>query len=229
MAETAKKALVIIFVIIAAALIAVLVFDMPAPSHGANEAHAKESLAESAGSLEIKALGNPDAPVVMQEFSSFTCGHCGIFHKTTFKKLEQEFIDTGKLYYIYNDFPLNKPALDGALLSRCMADSRFWSFLNLLFSTQRDWLFGEKDYLRKLKQNAKLAGLTETEIDNCLADKEKQEAIAGNMEDAIARYDIDATPTFIIGENGEKLIGNQPYEAFKTAIEKKLKEKEEMK
>lgn len=69
-----------------------------------------------------KELGDENAPVVIEEYASLSCNHCASFHKDTFPKLKEEYIDTGKVYFIYNDFPLNASALDGAMVARCMPE-----------------------------------------------------------------------------------------------------------
>jgi len=195
----------------------------------AKPAYAKEEATEkvqTAISLETKTMGNPEAPVTLYEYSSLTCGHCANFHVNTLKELKSEYIDTGKLYYVYNDFPLNKPALDASLLSHCMPEERFWSFLDFLFAQQKEWAFDSKDYLKSLKQNSKLAGLSDEQTEACLNDKVKSEAIIERMQKAAEKYEIDATPTFVLKAGGreEKLVGNLPASAFKETMEKLLKQ-----
>ncbi len=169
------------------------------------------------GELEIKALGDPDAPVTVKEFSSLTCGHCGQFHKDTFDKLKEEFIDTGKLYYVYQEFPLNRAAIDGALVARCFEGNRFWNFTELLYQQQKSWLDG--DHVKALKQNAKLAGLGEDKVEECLADEDMANKLAENMQGASSKYGVNSTPTFIFNDGEKKLVGNQPIKSFRDVIE----------
>lgn len=174
--------------------------------------------------IEIKAMGSEDSPVTLYEFSSLTCGHCGNFHKTTLRELKKDFIDEGKLYYVYNDFPLNKPALDASLISRCMPEDRFWGFLDLLFTQQKQWAFSGGDYLKSLKQNARLAGMSGAEVDSCIDDESATQALAANMQKFAEKYEIDSTPTFVLkkGDAEEKLVGNQPVEVFREKINRLL-------
>ncbi len=216
-----KKIIVGFVVLVAVTAIAVLLKiqdESPRPAF-ANEEQQK---------IDPKTLGTPEAPVVLKEFSSLTCGHCSVFHEKTFKEIKDKYIDTGKVYYIYTDFPLNKPALDASLVSHCMTDERFWSFLDFLFSQQKEWAFKSKDHVKALEQNAKLAGLSEEEIKSCLGNDGKAKSLIGRMQKASKKYDINATPAFVIEAHGkqEKIIGNRPFQAFETIFEKFLKQAE---
>ncbi len=201
-----------------ALLTTILAVNLAFPEKTVAVAHAEEMAFES------KSMGDPSAQIVLREYSSLTCGHCAAFHKGTLQELKTRYIDTGKLYYVYTEFPLNKPALDAALIARCMPDTRFWSFTDLLFSQQHEWAFNSKDYLLSLKQNAKLAGMSESQVDSCLKEEKTKDAMIRNMQEAAEKYQIDATPTFILEAGGkqEKLIGNQSVQSFMKTIEKHL-------
>jgi thioredoxin-related protein len=192
--------------------------NIAAPEMEAVQRDAPWPLEPAAEGLARKTLGDPRAPVIVEEFSSLTCGHCGSFHKNTFGEFKSAFIDTGMVYYVYNEFPLNKPALDGAMLARCMPEERFWTFTALLYETQDQWIFGAKDYLASLKQNAKLAGLSEDEVESCLADEEMAESLAAAMQSLAAKYSVQATPTFVFNKGATQLSGNQPITVFRETI-----------
>lgn len=190
----------------------------PVETPSANESMDSAEPLPNTDILPVMALGDPNAPVVIEEFSSLTCGHCGNFHTHTLGDLKSEFIDAGLVYYVYHEFPLNGPALDGALLARCMPGDRFWTFTDLLFSTMENWAFSgnHRDHLR---QNAKLAGLSDSRINDCLNDEALAEALAKRVEHFAKKYGIQATPTFVINHGEAKLVGNQPVAAFRAAIE----------
>lgn len=163
--------------------------------------------------MAVRKLGSDDAPVKVVEYASLTCGHCGEFHKTDFPKIKADYIDTGKVQFIFKEFPLNKPAADASKLLRCMPEDRFVSFMTLLFEEQNKWAY-QQDYLPILKQNAKLAGLSDKQADDCLNNKDLENRIVGDMKAASEAYKIQSTPTFIIN-NGEKtIVGHQPIAFF---------------
>lgn len=166
-------------------------------------------------------LGNPDAPLKIEEFSSLTCSHCGDFHRTTFKKLKEEYIDTGKAYVVFSDFPLNAPAIFASMAARCVADDeRYFSFIQLLFETQEDWSY-KPTYMTNLKQNAMLAGLSEDAFTKCMENTDLQMTLLQARQDAAKKYGLQATPSFVL--NGEKVLsGAQPYEKFKEAFDAEL-------
>lgn len=176
-----------------------------------NDADLKAMLAE-------RALGAPDAPVVILEHSSLSCSHCAHFHTELLPKLKAEYIDTGKVRLILNDFPLNRPALEAAILARCLPADQYFPFVDLTFSTQKAW--SENPAL--LQQNARLAGLTDEKIKACLESKPLAEGIAARMQEAQQKWKIDSTPTFVFNDGASTLMGSLPYEDFKAEVEKYL-------
>lgn len=163
------------------------------------------------------ALGNPDAPVKVKEYASLSCSHCAEFHKNTFPQVKKELIDTGKVYFEFVHFPLNAPAMDGALVALCMPEARYHQFLSFLFENQAQWAF-DANYRNTLKQNAKLLGASEEKLDACLADEEKKQEIAKNMQDASAKHNIQSTPSFVINDK-VTFSGALPFDEFKKRVE----------
>ena len=121
-----------------------------APAAGEEESPLKAMLAD-------RSLGNPDAPVQVHEFASLTCTHCADFSKQTFEAFKVAYIDTGKVFFTYHDFPLNAPALEATMIARCLPETRYFQFVSFLFQTQDKWAFSE-DYKKSLNQNVKLLG-----------------------------------------------------------------------
>ncbi len=167
--------------------------------------------------LGERTLGNPLAPIRIEEFSSLTCPHCSHFHKETFAVLKEKYIDTGKVFFIFTDFPLNAPALDATMIARCMPPERFFTFVAFLYETQEQWAFAP-DYQQALRQNAKLAGMDDARYDSCLADTKLKEGLVARMQDKSSKYSVSSTPSFLI--NGKTIItGALPIAAFDQAIE----------
>ena len=163
--------------------------------------------------IGIRAIGNPDAPVKMVEYASLTCSHCASFHLNTLPDLKKRYVAQGDLYIQFEEFPLNAPALDAALLARCMPGERYFSFVDLLFKTQESWS-ARPDYRVALIQNAKLAGLSEDRANECLESEEMRSGIASRIQEVSQKYEIRSTPTFIVNDGAEVISGAQPLYEF---------------
>lgn len=168
--------------------------------------------------LGVRAVGDPDAPVRIDEFASLTCSHCGDFHTQTYDALKEKYIDTGKVYFVFNDFPLNKPALDASIVARCLPEERYESFVNLLFKTQRQW--ATQGYEKALLQNAKLAGLSEDKFHACMDSEELEKGLEQNIQKSRETYDIQSTPTFVFNNGAETIRGASSLKAFDQVINK---------
>ena len=122
--------------------------------------------------LENKSIGKKEAPIKMIEFASLTCGHCAKFHNEVFPLIKENYIDTGKIYFTYNDFPLDKYALKASVIARCSGNQKFFSFLKVLYSKQKDWT-RTQDPFKSLLKIAKLGGLKNDEIKVCVGNKSR--------------------------------------------------------
>lgn len=175
---------------------------------------------EKSSPFTERALGSPDAPVTIQEFASLTCSHCAHFHEKTFGALKEKYIDTGKVRFIYIDFPLNAPALDAAMIARCLPEAQYFTFIKFLFENQKEWAFS-RTHRDNLRQNAKLLGMSDSAFDSCLADDKLKAELADRMQKNSEKYEIKATPSFVINEK-EVVSGFQTIESFDKALEKIL-------
>lgn len=158
-----------------------------------------------------RSMGAADAPVTMIEYASLTCPHCASFHNETLPKLKQAYIDTGKVRFVYRDFPIDGLALRAAMLARCVEPERYFGLLEVLFSGQEGWSRA-KDPIAALRRIGRLAGLGPEKSDACMADKEIGDDILGARLKASQRHDVNSTPTFIIGDR--KISGARSYEEF---------------
>mgnify|MGYP001419500547 FL=1 len=166
--------------------------------------------------LKEKRIGLESANIEIIEFASLTCGHCAKFHNEVFPKIKKEFIDTGKVSFIYNDVPLDKFALKASVIARCSGEKKFFSFLKVLYSKQKDWTRTE-DPFRSLLKIAKLGGLKNDEIKVCVGNKSIEDGLLKQRLDASKKFDIKATPTLYI--NGKKYEGDLTFEALKLKID----------
>lgn len=178
----------------------------------------KELFSNDGTELPTRAVGDPNAPIHMVEYASLTCSHCATFHKNTWPQFKADYVDTGKVYMIFREFPLNKAAIEASQILRCMPEDKHYNFMTLLFETQDQWAFSG-DYLDKVKQNAKLAGLSEDEITSCLADDLLAEKLTKGLKVGTDTYGVRSTPSFVIN-GGERLItGNQQASFFAKVID----------
>jgi protein-disulfide isomerase len=171
--------------------------------------------------LTETALGDPNAPVTIVEYSSLTCPHCAAFHRETLPQVKTSYIDTGKVRFVYRDFPLGKLALAAAVVGRCVDPSRHFAFIDMLYRDQDTWS-QSRDPLAELKLRAQLAGLSDSQVEACLGNKPLIQAVQQRAQEGQQRYGIDSTPSFIV--NGKKISGEQSFEAFSRAIDAALAE-----
>lgn len=178
--------------------------------------------------LGTRAIGNPNAPLKITELFSLTCGHCATFHNDTYPGIKKNFVDTGKVYYVYQEFPLNAPALHASMIARCLPQERYEGFISLLFKTQDQWA-ATQNYKDALRQNAKLAGLSDQEFDACLENKELQQAFANVISQASQNWQIKSTPTIVFNDGEKTVAGAQAYPAMEHAINQFLARAEGLK
>jgi protein-disulfide isomerase len=170
--------------------------------------------------MQEHALGNPKAPVRIDEYYSLDCPHCAAFVVDTLPKLQADYIDKGKVQFVLHDFPLHEPGLRATMLARCLPPDRFFPFVDTLFHVQQGWV-GSLD---ALKQQAKFAGLTDAEIEACLSDQALENAILAERLDAEKSLQIEATPTFIFNQKpSDKIVSAAPYDDFKKKIDELIK------
>jgi len=164
-------------------------------------------------------LGPKNAKVVIVEYASLTCGHCAEFHTLVLPKLKKEFVDTGKVRYIYRDFPLDRLALGAAMVARCAGKDNFFGFINTFYSVQSQWAEAS-DPISALNKIARLGGMDQKTFDQCLIDKEIQDVILSQRLEAVKEYDVRSTPTVFI--DGDKYSGGMPLKKFQKIIRDRL-------
>ena len=173
-------------------------------------------------SLPDMALGPANASVTITEYASMTCPHCAHFSETVFPKIKSAYIDTGKVRYVFREFPLDIKAAAGSMLARCIAKDdapKYFAVIDLLFKQQNDWVV--KNTTETLTRIGKQAGLTQAQVEDCLKDQALLDKIAADQKFASEVLKVDSTPTFFI--NGEKVKGEQTFEEFSKRINAVLK------
>jgi protein-disulfide isomerase len=173
-------------------------------------------------SLPDMALGPANATVTITEYASMTCPHCAAFNETVFPKIKSEYIDTGKVRYVFREFPLDIKAAAGSMLSRCIAKgdgAKYFAVTDMLFRQQNDWAM--KNTTETLTRIGKQAGLSQQAIEDCLKDQALLDKIAADQKYAAEVLKVDSTPTFFL--NGEKIKGETSFEEFDKRIKSLLK------
>jgi protein-disulfide isomerase len=162
-------------------------------------------------------LGKPDAPVTVVEYASLTCIHCAHFHSQVLPTLRATYIDTGKVRWIFRDFPLDRLSLSAAQLSRCLPKEVYFKFVGLLFENRDYWLKADGN-LAPLKQLGMLAGLSGEQADACLTETRLRDAIVAERLRAATAFKVQATPTLFIA--GQPLPGELTATAVGAALDK---------
>ena len=166
-------------------------------------------------------IGDPEAPVTIIEYASMSCSHCADFHNNTLEYLKSEYIDTGKVKFVFRDFPFNYPALAGSMMMRCIPNDSRYDYMNALYKLQKSWVFRDhgktKAELYKIMQSG---GMKQIEFDACLADVDLENALLEDVMSAQREFNIRSTPTFIV--NGVLYSGNKNIKEFRQIIDKIL-------
>ena len=168
--------------------------------------------------LNERFAGNAAAPLVVQEFFSLTCGHCATFHMTVWPQVKAELVDTGRIRFVFNDFPLDEVALSAAMIARALPALRYEAFLSTLFQTQNRWAFAQGQQIEELARLAALAGMNRADFDRTLADEPFKRAILETRLASQNRWQIRATPSFVFGSR--LASGNMTVAEFRAQVER---------
>jgi protein-disulfide isomerase len=168
-------------------------------------------------------IGSPTAPVTIIEYASMTCPHCAHFSDTTFQELKKRYIDTGKVHYIFREFPLDQLAAAAFMVARCAGKDKFFPIIETLFAKQDVWVLRDGDTaLDKLGAFAKQFGFTDQSYADCLANQKVLDGIQEVRDYAATKLGVNSTPTFFV--NGKVLRGDVTMEAMAKEIDPYLKE-----
>lgn len=167
--------------------------------------------------LAERATGRADAPVVVQEFFSLTCGHCANFHNTVWPEVKAKLVDTGRVRLVWRDFPLDGLALAAACVARSLPAERYEGFVSVLFQQQNRWAFAEGRQMEELARLAALAGMARPEFDRVVADEALRRAVFEVRQEAVRRHNISATPSFLF--NGRLHTGGLDFARFEQNVQ----------
>jgi protein-disulfide isomerase len=160
-------------------------------------------------SADDMVLGDPSAPVTLIEYASVTCPHCAEFHEAVWDQLKTNYIDTGKVRFVFREYPTAPApvAVAGFQLARCGGASaeQYFTRVGELFRQQRAmFATGTMDGIRaKLIEIGGAAGLSEEQVTQCITDESGVARIRETVETGDREFSITGTPTFVL--NGEKV------------------------
>jgi protein-disulfide isomerase len=168
-------------------------------------------------------LGSDKAPVTIIEYASMTCPHCAHFSDTTFPELKKRYIDTGKVRFIFREFPFDKVAAAAFMLARCAdkqgGSEKYMAVVETLFAKQDDWVNDHP--LQPLENIAKQLGFSDESFKACLTNQKVLDDIEAVRDRAVDKLGVNSTPTFFI--NGKKVVGDVPIETMAKEIDPYLK------
>ena len=173
------------------------------------------------GELDIIS-GNENAPITIIEYASYSCSHCASFYKDLYKRINKNFIKTGKVKFIYRDFPLDAPSLKASQLVHCTKElKKKKELIEILFSSQANWAYNE-DYLQNLEKIAARTGMSKNIFNQCVKNEKLEDQILAIRLDAAQNFKINSTPSIIV--NGEKYNGSRKWSDFSEFLNNLIKE-----
>jgi len=166
-------------------------------------------------------IGNDNAPITIIEYASMSCSHCANFHNNTLPDLKKEYIDTGKVKYVFRDFPYNYPALLGSMVMRCTPTEVRYDYMNALYKLQNKWVVRENVITRQeLYKIMQSGGMSKENFDICLNNIDLENQILQEVIAAQSEFNIRSTPSFLI--NGDLLEGDKSIKVFRQILDKIL-------
>ena len=172
-------------------------------------------------SLPDIAIGSAKARVTITEYASMSCPHCAAFSENVFPMLRTRYIDTGKVRFVFREFPLDITAAASSMLARCIGKDdpeKYLAVVATLFK-QLDRLMAQtKDTLKLV---GKLNGMSEQEVESCEKDQALLDKLAADQRYALQTLKVVSTPTFFV--NGQKLQGAMSFEELEAIIKPMLK------
>jgi len=166
-------------------------------------------------------LGAADAPVTVVEYASYTCPHCATFHADVFKPLKADYIDTGKVRFIYREVYFDRYGLWAAMVARCGGDTRYFGINAMLMEQQRDWAASDDPavVVENLEKIGRTAGMDDATLEACLKDNAMAQAMVAAYQTNATADAVEGTPTLII--DGQK-HSNMSYADLVKILDEKL-------
>ena len=200
---------------------ALLVANPFAPWAQAQDAtDAASKMLAAASPLGDRVLGQANAPVVMVEYASATCPHCAEFHEKVLPLIKTEYIDTGKVRFIFREFPLDKLAMGAFMLARCVPEDKYFPTIDMMFRRQQTWskTGNPADELFRIMQ---FSGMDKAGFEACLKRADISKTIFESSKKAAKEFGIKGTPAIFV--NGQMIDGHKEMTEVKAAIDAAIK------
>lgn len=201
-----------------AALLALGGFALAVPVHPQSALAAQVAKPMS---LPDIAVGSAKAPVTITEYSSMSCPHCAAWGENVFPMLRSRYIDTGKVRFVFREFPLDIKAAAASMLARCIAGGDAEKYLAVVATMYRQLdplLARTKDTLIQI---GRLNGMSEQQVAACETDQSLLDKLKADQQYAFDTLKVDSTPTFFV--NGQRLKGAMSFEELEAVIKPMLK------
>ena len=169
-----------------------------------------------------RTMGNKNAKVVLIEYAAPVCPHCAHFNEAFFPAIKKDFIDTGKVFYVFRVYPIRPGDGPAEKLASCLPEDKYFAFIDLLFKNQPKWDADEypgADTHSGLLLMARIAGMSADQAEQCMASKAEDERINKVASEGQARYNIPSTPTFIV--NGV-VYSELPFDSLSKLLDTEL-------
>lgn len=185
--------------------------------------NAQEAGDVDTSSIMEMSIGNPDAPVTVIEYASYTCPHCARFHEGPFKELKTAYIDTGKINFIYREVFFDRYGLWASMIARCAGTTdAFFGMSDLIYETQSVWARAsdQQAIIGELRKIGLLAGLDADRMEACLMDADKAKTLVAWYQENATADGIESTPSFVIdGKKYSNMSFAEMAEIIDAAVE----------
>ncbi len=167
------------------------------------------------------AQGSPDAPVTLIEYASFTCPHCAAFHASQYPQLKTDYIDTGKVRFVFREVYFDRFGLWASMIARCGGEMRFFGIADMIYEQQQDWIAGGDPAMiaENLRTIGRTAGMDDATLDACMQDEVSAQTLVAWFTENSTRDEVTATPTLFI--DGTK-YSNMNYDELAALIDARL-------
>jgi protein-disulfide isomerase len=167
-------------------------------------------------SLPDMAIGSEKAPITITEYSSMSCPHCAAFGQNVFPMLRSKYVDTGKVRFVFREFPLDIKAAAASILARCIGkddSEKYLSAVETIFKLQDRLMAQTKDTLMYV---GKQHGMSEQDVETCEKDQTQFDKLTADQQYAVRELKVTSTPTFFF--NGVRFQGAMSFEELEERI-----------
>ena len=197
-------------------LMAVIGMILVSPAWAEEAKDKGKAMLDAASPFGYRVLGKADAPVTLIEYASATCPHCAEFHMTVLPQIKSEYIDTGKVKFIFREFPLDGMALGVFMLTRCLPEDKFFATTDLFFRRQQTWAKAANPSVEITKITS-MAGMDKATFEKCIKNEDMAKTMNAFARKSAADFGIKGTPALFV--NGEYIDGHKEMADVKSALD----------